>query len=186
MAGHAEQIVDELLVMECQDGSVRAMDRLVERWQKRLWRYAYRLTGDPEAAWDITQESWLAIVRGILHLDDPARFPSWAYRIVTNKARDWMAGAVKARQMPAGHVGNEAGVSGVDDRGIHDDLHALMSRLSEPSRTVLTLCYLEGFAVVEIAAILRVPPGTVKSRLHSARKELKTLWIQESEQRREP
>jgi RNA polymerase sigma-70 factor (ECF subfamily) len=83
-------------------------------------------------------------------------------------------------------VGNEPGASEPDDHQIHDDLQAIMGRLSEQSRTVLTLHYLEGFAVAEIAAILRIPPGTVKSRLHSARKELKTLWMQESEQRREP
>jgi len=52
-----EQLVDEILVMDCQSGSVKAMEMLVSRWQKRLWRYALNLTGDTEAAWDITQES---------------------------------------------------------------------------------------------------------------------------------
>ncbi len=50
MTDHNEQLVDELLVMECQDGSVKALDTLVRRWQKRLWRYALRLTGSSEAA----------------------------------------------------------------------------------------------------------------------------------------
>ncbi|MFB0554210.1 MAG: RNA polymerase sigma factor, partial [Phycisphaerae bacterium] len=54
-----EQLVDEILVMDCQGGSVKALEILVSRWQKRLWRYAYNLTGDTEAAWDITQDSWL-------------------------------------------------------------------------------------------------------------------------------
>ena len=63
-----EQIVDEILVMDCQSGSVKAMEMLVSRWQKRLWQYAFRLIGDSEAAWDITQESWLAIIRGISRL----------------------------------------------------------------------------------------------------------------------
>ncbi len=50
MTEHNEQIVDELLVLECQDGSVKALEQLISRWQKRLWQYAYRLTGDTVAA----------------------------------------------------------------------------------------------------------------------------------------
>ncbi len=60
-----EQIVDEILVMDCQSGRVKALEILVCRWQKRLWRYAFHLAGDSEAAWDITQESWLGMIRGI-------------------------------------------------------------------------------------------------------------------------
>ena len=73
MTGPSEQIVDEILVMDCQSGRSQALDMLVGRWQKRLWRYACRLTGDSEAAWEVTQESWLGIVRGIRRLNDPAR-----------------------------------------------------------------------------------------------------------------
>lgn len=67
-----EQLVDEILVMDCQSGSVKALEILVSRWQKRLWRYAYNLTGDSEMAWDITQESWLGIIKGLRRLHDPA------------------------------------------------------------------------------------------------------------------
>ncbi|MFH1884972.1 MAG: sigma factor [Planctomycetota bacterium] len=63
-----EQLVDEILVMDCQSGSVKALEILVSRWQKRLWHYAYNLTGDSEAAWDITQDSWLGIIKGLRKL----------------------------------------------------------------------------------------------------------------------
>ena len=66
-----EQIADEILVMDCQSGRAKALEILVSRWQKRLWQYAYDLTGDSEAAWDVTQESWLGIIRGIRRLNDP-------------------------------------------------------------------------------------------------------------------
>jgi RNA polymerase sigma-70 factor (ECF subfamily) len=173
-----EQLVDELLVMECQDGSRQALERLVSRWQKRLWRYALRLTGSPEAAWDVTQESWLAIVRGISRLHDPARFASWAYRIVTNKANDWIGRNARARRLPrdfdeAGQPPQQAAVEAAD-------LQSVLPRLSDPSRTVLTLHYLEGFGLADIAGILHVPLGTVKSRLHAARNELRALWLEES------
>ncbi len=74
MVDRREQIVDELLVMDAQNGRAKAMELLASRWQERLWRYAWRLTGDTEAAWDVTQEAWLGIVRGIMRLNDPARF----------------------------------------------------------------------------------------------------------------
>jgi RNA polymerase sigma-70 factor (ECF subfamily) len=172
-----EQLVDELLVMECQDGSRRAMEMLVSRWQKRLWRYALRLTGDPEAAWDVTQDSWLAIVRGIGRLNDAARFASWAYRVVTNKAKDWIGRNARARRLPPDFV-REMEPSEEPAAAIEAaDLQSVLPRLSDASRTVLTLHYLEGFGLADIAGILNVPQGTVKSRLHAARNELKSLWL---------
>ena len=58
---------------------------------------------------------------------------------------------------------------------VSPDLQSVLPRLSDASRTVLTLHYLEGFGIADIAGILHVPPGTVKSRLHAARNELKSL-----------
>jgi len=89
MQNPAERIADEILVMDAQSGHREAFDMLVSRWQKRLWWHAFNLTGRTEAAWDITQESWLDIVRGLTRLNDPAKFGSWAYRIVSQKAYDW-------------------------------------------------------------------------------------------------
>ena len=176
-----EQLVDELLVMECQDGSAKALELLVSRWQKRLWQYAYRLTGSTEAAWEVTQESWLGVVRGISRLHDPARFRPWVYRIVTRKADDWIARSAKARRRHAEAVPEEPEPGPPHDREVAADLQNVMNRLPEPGRAVLTLYYLEGLPIAEIARVLRIPEGTVKSRLHTARSELKALWVQASE-----
>jgi RNA polymerase sigma factor (sigma-70 family) len=176
MIEHCEQIVDELLVMECQDGSVKALEQLVSRWQKRLWQYAYRLTGDAEAAWDVTQESWLGVIRGLPRLNDPARFRPWVYRIVTHKADDWIARNARARRRQAEMNPEEPEQDRRQDREASDELQDLMGRLPEQSRTVLTLHYLEGLPIAEIAGVLGIPEGTVKSRLHAARNELKVLW----------
>ena len=175
MADYSEQLVDELLVMDAQSGRVKAMQMLVSRWQKRLWRYARRVTGDSEAAWDVTQETWLAIVRGITRLSDPARFRSWAFRIATNKANDWIRKNAYATRTPK----DPTAAARQQDSETTDDLHGILQRLPEKSRTVLTLYYLEEFALSDVARILRVPNGTVKSRLHTARAEFRKWWEQE-------
>jgi len=175
MTDHREQLVDELLVMDAQSGRVKAMEMLVSRWQKRLWRYACRLTGSPEAAWDVTQESWLGIVRGISRLSDPARFRPWAYRIVTNKANDWLRKKARQSQIQADR---DINIQQHSDRPPDDmaaDIEKILRQLPERSRTVLTLYYLEGLALAEVARVLRTAQGTVKSRLHTARIEFRQL-----------
>ena len=166
-----EQIADEILVMDCQSGRVKALEILVSRWQKRLWQYAYGLIGDSEAAWDVTQDSWLGIIRGIRRLNDPARFRSWAYRIVTNKASDWIK---RNKALKKADVGD------LDDRPHKErkdtGLAELLEKLDIKKRAVLSLYYFEQLSVPEIGAALRVPNGTVKSRLYNARNELKELW----------
>jgi len=69
-----EQIIDQLLVTDAQDGDAGAMEKLVSRWQKRLWQHAFRLTSDSQAAWDVTQQSWLGIIKGLRKLHDPERY----------------------------------------------------------------------------------------------------------------
>ncbi len=166
-----EQLVDEILVMDCQRGSVKALEILVSRWQKRLWRYANRLVGDTEAAWDITQESWLGVIKGLRKLHDPANFRSWAYRITTNKSIDWLRKNKSIKQV---------GIEEIKDHQYKDNkdtgVKELMAKLDVRKQVVLSLYYFEQLSVPEISVALKIPKGTVKSRLHSARKELKELW----------
>jgi len=182
MAEETEQLIDEILVMDAQTGSVKAMEALVGRWQKRLWRYAYDLTGRTDAAWDVTQDGWLGIVRGIRRLQDPAHFRAWAYRIVTNKANDWIRREMRKTRLQPQATEPQATAGEVMRTEVSNDLRDLLSRLSERSRAVLTLHYIECFGVAEIAGILRIAKGTVKSRLHTARKELKQLWLEYGEE----
>ena len=98
MQDKRSQIEDELLVMDAQTGDRSAMEALVRRWQKRLWLHALRLTGDREAAWDVTQQAWLGIVKGLRRLRDPARFRAWAYRIISNESADWIRKKTSLRE----------------------------------------------------------------------------------------
>jgi len=89
MQKNRSQIYEELLVIKCRHGDSAAFEELVGRWQKRLWNYAYRVTGSESAAWDVVQETWYGVIKGIRNLEDVSVFPQWAFRIACNKCMDW-------------------------------------------------------------------------------------------------
>jgi len=174
----SDAIYDEWLILRSQDGEVEALEELVGRWQPRLARHALRLTGRHEAAGDVTQDAWLAIVRGIGRLRDPAGFPAWAYRIVGHKCADWVRRRVRERGLEAEAASAATANGRVEspEAEMSDDiarLRAALKRLPDEQRIVLTLHYLEGLAVADIAQSLEVAVGTIKSRLHHARHRLK-------------
>jgi RNA polymerase sigma-70 factor (ECF subfamily) len=164
-------IEDQLLVMDAQDGNAEAMEKLVSRWQERLWKYAYRLTSDNQAAWDVTQQSWLGIIKGLRKLHDPANFKPWAYRITTNKAINWIKKNKKIKKLSLDDV-HEQHQENNEDTGVKE----LLGKLDIKKQAVLSLYYFEQLTVSEISTALRIPKGTVKSRLANARKELKELY----------
>jgi len=170
-----ERITDELLVLWAQEGAVAALSGLVERWQERLWRHAWRLTGDEQAAWDVLQEAWIVISRGIGRLGDPSAFPAWAYRITSNKARDWIRRrqCMRRADMVYGQRWRAAENGGNPTDGPGADLREALANLPGCDRAILSLRYEDDFSIAEIAAILEIPPGTVKSRLHHARQRLR-------------
>ena len=169
-------IEDQLLVMDAQDGDARAMEKLVGRWQKRLWQHALRLTGDIQGAWDITQQSWLGIIKGLRRLHDPANFKAWAYKITTHKSIDWMKKTKSVKHIPIDEI-RDPPHREKEDTGVGE----LLRQLDMRKRAVLSLYYFEELSLSEISIALSIPKGTVKSRLASARKELKRLWEKQNE-----
>ncbi|WP_145259429.1 RNA polymerase sigma factor [Planctomycetes bacterium Pan216] len=171
-----EQIVDELLVLRWQEGNAAAVEAMVERWQPRLWRHACRLLGRRDVASDITQEAWIAIVKGIGRLRDPACFRRWAFLIVTRKCADWIRVQQRQRdvlrQVPV--PPEEADDASADGDEI-ERLRWAMKRLPEERRVLLAMFYREQMSLHEIADILEIPVGTVKSRLYHAREELREV-----------
>ena len=165
------EIEDQLLVMDAQDGISEAMETLVRRWQKRLWKYAFRLTANHQAAWDVTQQSWLGIIKGLRKLHDPANFKPWAYRIMTNKAINWIKKKSKEKNLDIDNI-QEREQKVQKDIGIKE----LLEKLNIKKRAVLEMYYFEQLTVSQISTALRIPKGTVKSRLAKARNELKILY----------
>ncbi|MDH4238012.1 MAG: sigma-70 family RNA polymerase sigma factor [Phycisphaerae bacterium] len=166
-----DQLVDEILVMDAQDGRARAMEMLVSRWQKRLWKYALRLTADEQAAWDVTQETWLGIIKGLRKLNDPANFKAWAYKITTNKSIDWIKKDKNIKKISIEEIKNHHQKE-KKDAGLKE----LLQKLDVRKRAVISLYYFEQLTVPEVSTALKIPKGTVKSRLAKARKELKELY----------
>ena len=170
-----ERIKDELLVIWAQEGAVEALSELVERWQERLWRLAWRLTDDEQAAWDVLQEAWIVISRRIGRLGDPSAFPAWAYRITSNKSRDWIRRRQRMRRADEvyGQRWREAENGGNPTDRQYADLREALADLPGRDRAILSFRYEDNFSTSEIAEILGIPPGTVKSRLHHARQRLR-------------
>ena len=172
-----ERITNELLVLRCQEGDARAFARLVDRWQRRLWRHAWRLTGDQEAAWDAVQEAWMGIARDIGQVEDAVAFPAWAYRITGNKCRDWIRREQRRRRADEAYSDRHQMAQNESQavRRRCETVNEALDLLSGRDRAILSLKYLDGFDTAQIAEIIDVPPGTVKSRLFYARQRLRDL-----------
>ena len=173
----AEDVHDELLVMGCQDGDGESLVALVNRWQPRLLCHALRLTREQDAARDVVQDAWVAIVRGIRRLDDPACFAPWAYRIVTNKCADWTRQRQRQRANLVPLVVEPAAKEGSAEDAQDDAaaLRAAIGQLPQGQQAILSLFYVEELSLRDIAEALSLPVGTVKSRLHYARNHLKEI-----------
>ncbi|MGI5290344.1 RNA polymerase sigma factor [Nonomuraea polychroma] len=164
-------MTDELLVVRAQLGERAALAELVARWRMPVWMYVRRML-DAERADDVSQEVWLAVVRGLPRLREPGRFVPWLFTIARRSVADRLRGEY-ARE---GFVGSDAVVGDpveamVDRAGLVDAL----SGLPVLEREVLVLFYLEDLPVEDCAQICQVPVGTVKSRLNRARRLLREL-----------
>ncbi|MBC8470633.1 MAG: RNA polymerase sigma factor [Planctomycetes bacterium] len=171
MKDNLSNIQNHFLVMAAQDGNEAALDKLVSLWQKKLWQYVFRLTTDVHASWDITQQCWLEIIKGLTKLHDPANFKAWAYRIATNRTIDWLKNKKKNQ-----HINLESIEVDSNRKDNDSQVKELVQRLKSDSRVILSLYYFEQLSIPEISIALNIPTGTVKSRLFTAREELKQLW----------
>jgi RNA polymerase sigma-70 factor (ECF subfamily) len=172
-----EHLLDEYLVSLSQAGSVEAMDGLARRWTPRLLRYAARVLGGSgdaaETARDVVQETWIGAIRGLGGLRDPAQFPAWIYGIATRKCADVIRANKRRRRFDDGGApgrSEEHPRVGPEHR---IDLATAIRGLPPMHRAIVHLFYREELRVEEIASLLAIPPGTVKSRLHHARQALR-------------
>ena len=170
-----DKVFDELLVLRCHAGDRKALELLVKRWNKKFTSFSFKLVKDLQAAQDITQESWISILKGLKRIKDPGKFSTWAYRIVYNKSMDWLRG--NKRNATLGQEVPDAPVEETDRKTEQEKaVYRSLKELPEREKLILSLFYLEGHRVKEIAQILGIPAGTVKSRIYYAREHLKKIY----------
>lgn len=183
------ELADELLVLRCQLGERPAFDDLIARWALPLRRHLLRVTGNPDAADELTQETWLRVVRGIGRLRDTARFRSWlfgiAHRVLMDRLRLRYGAALDADVVDANldpaTIADADGDPASERQAIARDVVRGLARLPPLEREVLTLFYLDDLSLAEMALALAVPTGTVKSRLFRARGLLRqTLFCEDA------
>ncbi|GAA4417149.1 RNA polymerase sigma factor SigE [Georgenia halophila] len=142
----------------------------------RVYRLAYRLTGNTADAEDLTQETFVRVFRS-LHSYQPGNFEGWLHRITTNLFLDQARRRSRLRMDPIGDAGERlpaAHDSGEPERGFEHahldlDVQAALDALPPKYRAAVVLCDIEGLSYEEIAATLGVKMGTVRSRIHRAR-----------------
>ncbi|MET8338861.1 sigma-70 family RNA polymerase sigma factor [Streptosporangium canum] len=163
-------MTDELLVVRCQLGEREAFTELVRAWHDPIWTYVRRMLGPAEAD-DVSQEVWLAVLRGLPRLKEPGRFAPWLFtiarRAVANRLREEYGRPEAAAE---GEPVSQDATTALVDRA---ELVAGLSGLPVREREILVLFYLEDLSVEDCAEICAVPVGTVKSRLSRARRMLR-------------
>jgi RNA polymerase sigma-70 factor (ECF subfamily) len=169
----------DLLVLAFQAGDERALTLLYQFYQRKLRLFATSLSGDPVVADDLVQNVWLKLSRRISRLDDPRVFVSWLYKAVRWEVLDWQKSA--GQRLVNSLCEQEAATwLAPEPAAQYSTLHQAMSELDGGSQQLLQLHYFHQLELTEIALVLDVPLGTVKSRLHRARQQLKAQLGDES------
>lgn len=167
---------DEWIVLRCQAGEERAFDDLLRLMQRPLFYYTTKVTGNPEMALDVLQDVWLKVFREIRRLHNPGSLRPWLYRIAHGIAVDRIRQRISRERTEVAHVN---GFSEFEDVSFATEdaaaIHEALNELGTKHREVLVLYFLEEFSLAEIAMIIGCSEGTIKSRLHYAKKAMKQL-----------
>jgi RNA polymerase sigma-70 factor (ECF subfamily) len=174
-------------------GDKSAFEALMKLYRRELYSFLVRFTGDPTLAEDVFQEAFLQIHLSAAAFDPSRRFKPWLFTIAANKARDAMRSRMRRQAAPL----NAAVTTDSDARTTYADLmpsnipapdesilnletrqgvQSIVKEMPDNLRVVLLLSYFHEFPYKEIAEILALPLGTVKSRLHAAVKHFAERW----------
>jgi RNA polymerase sigma-70 factor (ECF subfamily) len=183
---------DQRLITECLAGDPAAFGVLVRRYQDRLYNTVFRLVDNGDDALDVVQDAFLNAFQSLDNFHGDAAFFTWLYRIAVNTAISLKRKQRVMVRLDGGPNG-EGGIDPLDPSECSRPGHALeqaeqgqrvrkaLARLSPEHRAVLVLKDMEGQKYEVIAEVLQVPIGTVRSRLHRARLELRELLEQKED-----
>jgi RNA polymerase sigma-70 factor (ECF subfamily) len=177
---------DQRWIAQCLDGDTAAFGELVRRYQERLYHTVYRLVDHADDAHDVVQDAFLNAYQSLDRFKGDSLFFTWLYRIAVNTAISHKRKQRVLLRIDAGRNG-AASVQPLDDSEFSRPGEAMeraeqeqrvqhaLSRLSPEHRAVLILKDMEGQKYEAMAEVLGVPVGTIRSRLHRARAELREL-----------
>jgi RNA polymerase sigma-70 factor (ECF subfamily) len=179
----SERAGERALMQRCKNGDIGAFDELYKRYEKRVFNCAYHICGNYHDASDITQEAFIRVYNSIQTFRGDANFLTWIYRIVTNVYLDERKKSKAHRQSSLDEFieldENAVSRQIIDDSPLPAEVveskeraevvRAAINSLPEYQRMIVTLYHVEDLSYDEIAGILQLPIGTVKSRLNRAR-----------------
>jgi len=186
-AAHTVELDERSLVRRCKDQEPQAFDQVVLRYQERILNVLVRMTGDYQTACDLCQETFLKAYRAIRTFEERSALSTWLYRIATNLCLSHRRTRRRRPELsldgltdPDGEKpGYEVADSSMEPGATlevkerREKVRRMIATLDPDFRAVVVLRDMEGLSYEEIADALGVPVGTVRSRLHRARLELK-------------
>lgn len=163
-------IPDEALFVDYRNGNGTALETLVRRYEKPLYHFLLRRTGDVAQAEDVFQETWIHVMRGRHTFQESRSFRTWLYAVAANAARRVR---VRPEVLAAEAVSNDPPAAPLERREMSERIRSLIDSLPEAQREAFLLFEYEGMSYPEISQVLGRPVGTLKSQMHYALKTVR-------------
>lgn len=182
--GGSPDASDNALVQGTLAGDGKAFEGLVRRYEERAWWAAYHMLGDAEEARDVVQEGFLRAYKALARFDFGMSFYTWLYRIVVNLSIDTMRKRARLKPVALDAVAHslaepdppDAPGQRLESEETVAKVRAVLAKLPEKYRAVMTLRELDALSCKEIATIVKSTHATVRWRLHIARRMFKEQW----------
>ncbi len=181
---------ESALVRQASEGDRKAFESLVRSYEKKVYTLAYRMSHNPDDAFDLSQEIFLRVYKSLAFFKGESSFSTWLYRLASNTCLDHVRKEKRRREQPLTvhrPDGEEHSLEWPDIRyspesefeknELRQAIASAMQSLSPEHRAILTLRDIQGLSYEEISEALSLQAGTVKSRLARARESLRAVLV---------
>jgi RNA polymerase sigma-70 factor (ECF subfamily) len=194
VAGKPMNIDDDRLIEQCRQGDSAAIERLVLKYQNRIYNVVLKICADPDDAAELTQETFVKVIENLSKFEGRSSFYTWAFRIAVNLTLNYCQRnaklAVRSLDSEEGQYDQQAThalkellsddrspdpAAMAQNKEVYEIALKALSELDEAQRTVIVLRDIEGMSYARIAEVLGIELGTVRSRLSRARTKLRDI-----------